>query len=82
VTPLVRGLIRTITLEIKSDVDERELSSIESILNERLSGLRFSEIRATFRERISDYDKEELKPIIRVFLDSVDKVFANMPREQ
>ena len=72
------GLIRTITLEVKSDVDERALGSIESILNERLSGLKFTEIRATFRERISDYDRAGNQPIIRVFLDSVNKVFANM----
>jgi heat-inducible transcriptional repressor len=73
------GLVRTITLEISSEIKEKSLKSIEAILNERLSGLNFSEIRTTFKERLKDYNRDELKPVIRVFLDSVNKVFANMP---
>ncbi len=79
VVSVLSGLIRTITLEVTNEISEKSLNSIEGVLNEKLSGLRFSEIRATFKDRIKDYNRDELKPIVRVFLDSVNRVFANMP---
>jgi len=45
-------------------------------LNERLSGLRFSEIRKTFKDRFKDLDDKQ-KPVIRLFIDSVDKIFKD-----
>lgn len=77
VVTIKSGIVKTITLEIASNIDQSKLSQTERILNERLSGLNFSEIRETFKERLKDYDREELKPVIRVFIDSVDKIFAD-----
>lgn len=71
------GLIKTITLEVDVEVKEEQLSAIQQILNERLSGLKFSEIRNTFQERIKDISSDNYRPIIRVFLDSVDKIFTD-----
>lgn len=71
------GLVKTITLEIEKDMERSKLEKIERLLNERLSGLTFSEIRNTFQDRIKDY-KEEYKPIIRVFLNSVNKIFKDV----
>lgn len=76
------GLIRTITLEIDAEVKENHILSIQQILNERLSGLRFSEIRASLEERIKDVSTETYRPIIRVFLDSVDKIFTDTSSEK
>ncbi len=70
------GMVKTITLEIDSVINQKNLNSIQHLLNERLSGLTFSEIRKSFRKRISNY-KKEYKPIIRVFLDSVDDIFKD-----
>lgn len=70
------GLVKTITLEIKSEIKEIQLNYLESLLNERLSGLTFNEIRKTFKERFSDVGDNE-KPIIRIFVDSVDKIFMD-----
>jgi heat-inducible transcriptional repressor len=70
------GSVRTITLEISSDIESDQLQMAEQLFNERLSGLRFSEIKKSFAERVADY-REKYKPIIRVFLDSVDKIFSN-----
>lgn len=72
------GLVRTITLEINSKVDSSRLEKVQRILNERLSGLKFSEIRTTFKERIKDTVTDDAKPIIRVFIDSVDKIFTDI----
>ncbi len=71
------GLVKTITLEINSEIDPKNLSSIQQLLNERLSGLTFSEIRKSFRKRIKDY-KSEYKPVIRVFLASVNEIFTDV----
>lgn len=71
------GLVKTITLEVDAEIKEEQITSIQRILNERLCGLKFSEIRATFQERIKDISAEKYRPLIRVFLDSVDKIFTD-----
>ena len=75
------GLIRTITLEIKSKLKSSQLESVERLLNERLSGLRMSEIRTTFKDRFKDVDDSQ-KPVIRLFVDSVDKIFRDDKRNE
>ena len=71
------GLVKTITLEIKSDIKTSQINSVQQLLNERLNGLTFSEIRSTFKERFKDV-KENQKPIIRIFVDSLDKIFKDI----
>lgn len=68
------GLVKTITLEMNSDLKNSHVESVQQLLNERLSGLSFKEIRDTFKERFQD---ENEKPIIRLFIDSVDKIFKD-----
>lgn len=72
------GVVKTITLEIHQRAESKQLKAIERTLNERLSGLKFSEIRETFNDRLQDSFDENMKPIIRVFLNSVDKIFSDM----
>lgn len=76
------GLIKTITLEIDAEVKEEQIVIVQQLLNERLSGLRFSEIRNTIEERVKDFNSEVYRPIIRVFLDSVDKIFTDLSSEK
>lgn len=71
------GLVKTITLEVETEVSRDNLNAVQQLLNERLSGLKFSEIRETLRERLENFNKTQYKPIIRVFLDSVDKLFRD-----
>jgi heat-inducible transcriptional repressor len=71
------GLVKTITLELNVNIKSENIKSVERFLNERLSGLKFAEIRTTIAERIKDFNKEECKPVIRVFLESVDQIFAD-----
>ena len=72
------GLVKTITLEINADIKDENLNAVERLLNERLSGLNFFEIRKTFSERIKDGFNNEFKPIMRVFIDSMDKIFDDI----
>ncbi len=71
------GLIRTITFEIDHKIKSSNLDAVQRLLNERLAGLTFREIRASFKERIKDYYKKDLKPIIRLLIDSADKIFTD-----
>jgi heat-inducible transcriptional repressor len=71
------GLVKTITMEFASEIMESQISSVQNLLNERLAGLSFKEIRATFKERFQDVEEDQ-KAIIRLFLNSADKVFGDV----
>ena len=71
------GLVKTITIEFASEIKESQINSVQNLLNERLAGLSFKEIRATFIERFKDI-QEDQKAIIRLFLNSADKVFKDV----
>ncbi|HSD63027.1 MAG TPA: heat-inducible transcriptional repressor HrcA [Ignavibacteriaceae bacterium] len=68
------GLVKTITLEVASQLKTSLLESVQDLLNERLSGLTFKEIRSTFKDRFTDINEEQ-KPVIRLFVESVDRIF-------
>lgn len=70
------GLVKTITMELDSELKESQRESVQSLLNEKLAGLSLQEIRNTFKERFSDADEFQ-KPIIRLFVDSIDKLFKD-----
>lgn len=68
------GLVKTIMMEINSEIARPKLDQVARILNERLSGLTLKEIRDTFAERIREFQNEE-SGLIRLFIESVDKLF-------
>ena len=70
------GLVKTITMELDTEMRESQIESVQLLLNEKLSGLSLEEIRSTFRERFLDVEEDQ-KPIIRLFVDSVDKLFKD-----
>ena len=76
------GMIRTITLEISSGFDPKSIKTIQKLLNERLSGLKFSEIRETFSERLKHISNSEFKPVIRVFIDSISEIFTDVRADE
>ena len=71
------GLVKTITLELTSEINPNQIDSVQRLLNERLAGLTFNEIRKTFAERLKDIE-EDHNPIIRLFVDSIDKIFKDV----
>lgn len=82
VVTVVPGIVKTITLELQISVQQSKLNSVQRILNQRLSGLRFSEIRNSLADRVRNFPAQELKPIIRVFLESADKIFNEQKNSQ
>jgi heat-inducible transcriptional repressor len=69
------GIIRTIMMEVASEIRRERLEDLARFLNERLSGLTLQEIRETFQERVKDAQNEQTG-LIRLFIDSVDKLFT------
>jgi heat-inducible transcriptional repressor len=70
------GLVKTITMELDTEIKDSQIESVQMLLNERLSGLSFEDIRNTFKERFLDIEENQ-KPIIRLFVDSVEKLFKD-----
>ena len=69
------GLVRTIMMEVASEIQRDRLDDLSRFLNDRLSGLTLQQIRDTFSERVRDAQNEETG-LIRLFIDSVDKLFV------
>lgn len=53
------GMIKTITLEFETEIETNKLTNVESLINERLNGLTFQEIRETVKERFTDISDDE-----------------------
>jgi heat-inducible transcriptional repressor len=75
------GLVKTITLELSSEIEDNKIEPVQRLLNERLSGLTFNEIRNTFNERFRDVIDDE-NSVIRLFFDSVDKIFKDVVKKE
>ncbi len=75
------GRVRTVTLETGSHLSQSKLDELRILLNERLSGLTFREIKATFRERLTDLAEHE-KSVLRLFIDSPEKLFDDPGTER
>lgn len=68
------GLIRTIMMEVGVEINRSRLDELARRMNEKLSGLTLQEIRETFVERMRDAQAEP-SGLVRLFIDSVDKLF-------
>jgi heat-inducible transcriptional repressor len=68
------GLVKTIILEIDSDVSDKQLKFLEQVLNERLLGLKIKEIRSKFNEIVTDIESEK-SGLLHLFLETADRVF-------
>jgi heat-inducible transcriptional repressor len=68
------GLIRTIMMEAGTEINRSHLDELARRMNEKLAGLTLQEIRDTFVERMRE-TQDESSGLIRLFIDSVDKLF-------
>lgn len=69
------GIIKTIDLEFPIEIEQDKVDYIQNRLNERIAGLTLEEIKNTFVDRVSDL-KDEKTGIVRLFIDSIDKIFS------
>jgi heat-inducible transcriptional repressor len=68
------GLVKTITMEVSTELPRTKLDEVSRLMNERLSGLALADIRSTLEDRVQDMRNDETG-LIRLFIDSVDKIF-------
>lgn len=73
------GLVKTITLELSTEIKDSQIESVQRILNEKLAGLTLKEIRETFKERFKDVEPDH-SAVMRIFLDRVDKIFMDVKK--
>ena len=66
--------VNTVTLEARFEVEDSHLDRISQQINERIAGKDLTELKNSFPEIVADITDEE-KPLIRLFVDSVDKIF-------
>jgi heat-inducible transcriptional repressor len=70
------GYVRTVIMEVESEISRDKLDRLTTFLNERLQGLTLKQIRETFEERVSDYKYEEPE-LIQMFINSIDKLYCD-----
>lgn len=75
------GRIRTVTLETDTTIERSRLDELAAILNSRLAGKSFREVRNIFFESIKDLPDED-KSILRVFINSPEKFFEDTGTER
>ena len=75
------GLVKTLMMEIHSDIPRQKLEQVSQFLNERLSGLTLKEIRDSFTDRVREFRNEETG-LIRLFIESVDRLFDENKKEK
>src|SRR5690606_36201094 len=69
------GLVRTVSVEVESEISRSDLDMIASALNERLSGIVLSDIAEKIDEILADIRHDDRTGLIRVFVDSADTIF-------
>lgn len=74
VLALQSNIVNTVTLEARFEVKDSHLAKISRTLNERISGKEITHLRTNFSELVTDIDND-VKPLIRLFLGSADKIF-------
>jgi heat-inducible transcriptional repressor len=62
------GRVRTVTLETDTHIESSKIEELREVLNARLAGRSFREIKATFTERVADLP-QHAKDVLRVFID-------------
>jgi len=68
------GLVKTILMEIESEVSQDQLHKTSWIINERLSGLSLKEVKSSIDKRLGDVATDDDR-LIRLIVASSEKLF-------
>ncbi len=68
------GLVKTIQLELASQISREKLEMVSQVLNERLHGLRLEKIRKDFLSIVRDLKNDE-SGLIQLFIQAADRMF-------
>ncbi len=71
------GMVRTVYVDLPGEAPRDVLESIERVLNERLAGLSFEEIRRSFGNRLRDAVEDPAEQdILNIFIESGEEFFS------
>ena len=71
------GIVRTVYVDLPGEVPEDTLETLQRILNERLGGLTFTEIRSSIGDRLQDsVGDAATQDILNIFIESGDDFFG------
>lgn len=73
------GRVRTIVLEMETELRRRDLDAVVERLNERLAGLTLDEIRRSYADRLRDVQTSDSTGVVRLVLESSDELFSDEP---
>ncbi len=73
------GLVRSVIIEVEASFDAQSLIELESILNERLSGLSLAEIRDSIAKRMKDVSGHG--KLLQLIVDSKDRIWTDSPAQ-
>ena len=73
------GPVKSLVVEVDSDVSEFDMNAIKQLLNERLSGLTMNDVKSTARERVGNI-RVGHSQLLRVVLDEIESLVT--PRAQ
>ena len=77
VLALRSGAVRTIFVEVRSELAADAVQQVTVVLNERLAGLTLKEIRATLAQRLRDASPSEpgSTELLNIFIQEADELF-------
>ncbi len=75
------GLAKTLILEVEGEIESGQIASVVALLNERLSGLTFREIRDTAAERVRGTDDADLD-LVSFVLKRASVIFSDPPERR
>lgn len=76
VLTLKSGVVRTIFVEVPSQVAPQALGRVAGVLNERLAGLTLQDIRATLSDRLRDAAADpRSSELLNIFIQEADELF-------
>ena len=68
------GFVKTVILEIDSEISKSKLDKLSAFLNEKLQGLALKVIRETFEDRVREYQFQNSE-LIQMFINSIDEFY-------
>jgi heat-inducible transcriptional repressor len=80
VVTIKSGLIKSLLMEVESDTLPGELEEMESVLNERLAGLKLGHIRKTINERLAS---SRCSPkLLKLFVDHEADIWSGLEEKE
>lgn len=77
VIALDSNIVRTVTLENYFEIDNKHIEKIKNYINDKVQGRTLLFIKENFSDIVQDLDSDST-PIIRLFIDSIDKLFSKV----